>query len=45
MTHKFTIEDHQKRMREILTPRTNIGQALVNRFRRLPVRRLRGNKI
>ena len=42
---KFDIKEHEKRMRAILTPRTNIGQSLVNKFRKLPVRRLRGNKI
>ncbi len=44
MTHKFTIEEHQKRMRGILAPKPSLGQSLVNRLK-LPIRKLRGNKV
>ena len=41
---KFNYEEHQKRMREILTPKPkfNIAQSLVSKFRKLPIRKISG---
>ena len=46
MTHKFTIEKHQERMRAILAPKPSLAQSLVSRIKgKLPLRRINGNKV